>query len=1650
MTLLVFGAVPVDSFAQTRYLKVPTENNNWDNGSGTVFDGNTYTATKTGVEIGTSKFGISVWSGSFNTWYKTGTNRITPGQTVTLQTNGTTTTDDEALVKSKSLFTVVGAVAGEKYDVQVKYTNSSYTTATLTLIPDYSKIKCTFGHKAEDGNWGQYEKKLAKDGTLTYRFNTRGQGGFNITLDRNGTQYTFPAGALTADDFSDNQYVYDGSEHGGGYNKWCTDISKNYISGLKTNTEYEVIIDFLTDTMVIREIPVELYITGEPTGGWEPTNFAKNEYLFSFENGKYVYEFDYDENAWFAINEGSESKNRWYVQSNNANLSLPVEGATLVYTDYATNKLGNNYSGRIRITVDWDAKKAWIEEVKNSSDAYLGYQVRVHYGNGNTSDYQTVTQDNLVTDEENGDKWIVIDRGFLDRGLENVGESYDGLGLGYLPFCIETLSPEGRRRYWAYGDAKDYGVYVDNGLPMKDFTTKQEAMAQNMHMAETAGNANSRYDVAFNLTDNMMTASLNQIWADSPNQMYLYCLDSDEYSKDADGNYVYDADKINIANILSVINSPTNNKIFAFTRSREGLYENVFLKDNKKDLPDGTVFCIIGRTGQIYNLIGENNNAFQLTKDNWDVFRHELTRDPKQAPAVVATGEDLLLDIDCFARVRTPNTLEGDDANENYMLTFTRKIWSPVKFTLTTDVNATEGLDFTKVDDELFTLDDEKFTTGTKLYIKATLENGDIVSYGTNNNVTVSSNEYEANISKDKTSSITINTKGYENGSRVRIEWNNGAPKILFRPKGEKKEVKIFFIDRAGWGSVYCYNYSDAGLTSKGHYTDGDATWNKNENWGDVEVGADHRNDNWPGSSMTICNMNILRQGVEMDPNDKIYEMTLDVDVYADGTYSRPKLIFSDNGSKQTKNLYLVDGGIYCNDSPMKNVTDEDGNTHKIIEHAATVYMPRMQYNYMDNPLDQSVSEYPNDFHDSDYVEIFVNVPEFTDWVAHGKDMAVDIVYKKDGEEFHATGIPGTHKLYAEKVNGKNLLRVAIAKDVIPNNTKVDLRFWPVEIDGKKRYEGYYNDGSQHKIGDDVIDEKDHNGSHTNCTVCTDSKGVTYHGDHFTCWGSLCPLEFVGVNYKDGNVYQRYLKSDNEVQDPVVTVADVLKPKHLYIVTSDITSFEYARKNGFVSGTKQKVGNFDNCYELLKTDPSETGKLNYLLPRVYPDAKLYLVAEREDGIVSYSRPTATAMKPGNPYKYFEGLKTNFTIDNREYLAVKNFDMTIYWLNNEIGVTANKTQAEFTFVEYVDNDGEGKYEPREGGAICLPGHTDSCLEEGNNHLTNIYFQYAPGYDLGKDGLTDYSRLNNLKVELRRNTEYEKYFPVNGMNKKAEIVRDDNGIAIHVVEDSYIDYDDPINNKPGIAYLNVIGYTANLTTLHIEQTETDTQFQRSAINIPVRIFPTIESIGMIVNDEPVTTVGGVYSVKVPTHAHVDGNAQFGDRLQFEAEMAEYKLDGQNILSYSWSYDPDITRSVASRPQSRIASNPSSFPAALHVANAETDPFTTDEYNTTDIGTKVETTPFSIHNAPRIPLGASTSPTDVYLKINQNGISSPLYKVAVTRDADVNIPTEVEEILGVDEEVAPVYYNLNGVRVDAERLEPGIYVKVTGTKSEKVYVK
>ena len=949
-------------------------------------------------------------------------------------------------------------------------------------------------------------------------------------------------------------------------------------------------------------------------------------------------------------------------------------------------------------------------------------------------------------------------------------------------------------------------------------------------------------------------------------------------------------------------------------------------------------------------------------------------------------------------------------------------------------------------------------------------------------------------------STFQVGTSMFATNCRIYVQWNNGKPMMQIRKFGERKTVRVYFIDRAGWGDIQCYNYTDGGVKSKepSDYLHNDWTESPDANAAKFKDAPKmHVLGNEQGGLYTklgISGKTIYYWDLEVDEND--------------GVYSRPKVIFFhyrgywDNKDQfyQTNNLYLVDGGIYTNDSKAVN---------GLIANPATVYLPRMQFTYMQG-LDADVYIYPNEFYSCEYNVIYLEDERLYKWAteADGRNIGVSITYDRDGDgvkEMVVTGVAGTHIMEPVTIGNRHFMRVAIAEDVIPNDVKVDLSFWNVE---DPRYIQEKTDADNHHAA-----EKHTDAAAPLNETCTytypNGDTYTYTGAHFYCANSLCSLNFTNVEYKDGNIYRRYIASDGTTtQDPIVRIVDEVTPYAFYIVPNDVHAFETAQINGALETTSTTIAIEGKAnvqgYKMTYLDPNNEDKLVYLLPGVLASASFRFIAdvgtENNPYYIEYSGVDngngTTPMLPGQPYKYFNGLTNNFTIDPSSSAYAKSYEVRVSWTDSDVSITANKTDADFEFVAY--NDGQIETLPNKVSYL-LPAHTDECVKQGSEtHLTPIYFRYAYGYDRDADGNLNDSRLKNLSVKIVRDKAYDRYFPENTVNKVARVVTHSENSAYlkDKSNTNFIGGDEGVfeivapsqivngTEVKGLARIYVIGYTAVKTSLVISQTATSNSFAPSSATLPIRIYPTFESVGFTINNFTINVAHeegkdplfqqnemGIYTATLTNEPHtsLDNPGQpvnFGDRLQFHTTLADNGKSNWEWLQIKWCENPDFSASDAEQEtprQYRAAATSSTVPTVVTnpkygqtvlLSDVDTDPYAGD-HTTPESNTKLDLGDYNIYNAPQVPItsdGSASEKKSFYVKLTQNGINSPAYRLDVQRgDAnDPNIPTEVEEILGADNDAEAEYYNLNGVKVDGERLEPGIYVKVQGSKSEKIYIR
>lgn len=236
-------------------------------------------------------------------------------------------------------------------------------------------------------------------------------------------------------------------------------------------------------------------------------------------------------------------------------------------------------------------------------------------------------------------------------------------------------------------------------------------------------------------------------------------------------------------------------------------------------------------------------------------------------------------------------------------------------------------------------------------------------------------------------------------------------------------------------------------------------------------------------------------------------------------------------------------------------------------------------------------------------------------------------------------------------------------------------------------------------------------------------------------------------------------------------------------------------------------------------------------------------------------------------------------------------------------------------------------------------------------------------------------------------------------------------------------------------------------------------RTSVNVPVRVIPTVESVGLYIQGQPVAAIKNGSST---------GYAVYIPELEMDDEWHYKGYDGYDQSIVTWDPEKRLKIQCVDEYAAQTANNGNKSAATIYIkkgesaqakhyapsvlkvaANTALD-VTSDEYAEEREGF----TPFSITNT----LTRNDENPSFY--IEQNGVASEPATLTIAKTPEQfntltgqnTIPVGVEniELDGADEDVEAVYYNLNGVRVNAETLAPGLYIVVKGNHSEKIIVK
>ncbi len=1571
-----------------------------------------------------------------------------------LESGSTTTIENN---KKKYVAQVEDGTENEKF--QITFNISDTNSPAMKITPIYTDYNLHYGNGTDDH---QKVVALESNGGLLFTYNTgadetsmqlwyecpgnviktygssEDNGELVAEFDENGSFFGYPVeGELMIVDPNMPREVVENSKT---------------IKGLKPNTYYNVYVSYPEQTISIEELPEVLYLRGILNGTSIGNNVDEWQ-LTADPDGGYYSKRNVRLKEGDIVQLFTSNNEKWGPKEDVTYLITTEMDANDGLSQFNLQKLakgGNIYSRDVSREVDilvyWpedvNERKIIIRNASEETPADPQHSsLTIFYGKDSETSHTTDGANYL-----NGE-WLTIDTGYSYRGSSTQN---DGLALGYDTFYFRTIDQNGMPKYWIVDETvnaivKEEGLMTDAPYSLKEVSASvAKSDATNFtRMSQNAALVNTRYDVTFNWTNHTVTLTTNKLWMEQPNQMYLYHLDVDENGKVENLRYKFtegddeEYTERTPAEVLEQVHkalAEKADKVYIYDRTDDGVYEHIFRNDDKKDFPQGTRFCIVGRSGQIYNLATEDYAPYSLDNawfnDEDKSFRMELTRDVNQQPAVVTYLG--LENIDAFSRIRAnfsgSTTVENEDPDvaNTYTFTLELKQEAPVKFVL----ESTAGnIEVSKDEDsETYSVAGHAMPVDATYVVKAVFADNTEKEYKVvSGDYTINGKDDSFNLQNKIGNDIVVNTSAYSDYSDISIVWNNGRPILTVLPETVEKSVKVYFIDRAGWNDVSVFNFSDSNISRN---SDDSVDHREAQSWEEVKLKEEFRNGDRPGQSMSRNLQSIISDGLSMDPGTKVFECNLTVKQFADGSYSRPKLVFSKSDkSKRTNVLYLVDGGIYCNAG---KATDSNGNSY--VKYPATEFIPRMWFNYMNDVTDQSVEPWTG----TEYNSIYVDVPEFYEWASDADDsheVCVDIqVVDNNGNVSHLTGVPGSRAMVPVEIAGKKLLRVSLAADIIPNGLKVSqINIYPTntKIYAKTSIWDCQFNGTSENV---LTDEEGH--THNSVSHRTDA------GDnHSGCYGTLCSLNFNGkdLTFKNGYVYRRAKVDEETKQDQIVPLTSLITPKAIYLASVDtpaaLNALDVATGLSVTNGTY----NGKKLYRLDAMDAEEPEKMIYYVDGMRQQAQFTIVARFEtegaDELVEYSCVENTAMKSGDVNTYKRGGQGVYSI--RPVTGATNYNLILTWTENEVVIRANKRNADFLFgIADPNNDNFVAFANR--GAVALPSHSDDCGLDGDHdrHLVPIYIEFAPGYN----NESYPARLNNLKVTMVRDTEYDKYFPENGKNKPIDIMKFENGSVFKVLKPS-------TDDERGHAVMYVKGYTAGLTSIRIEQTAVDNDYHRTTIDIPVRIYPSLDGVGLTVNHREIMNDGG-YSVVVGPDAFIEhpddpNSVEFGKRLHLGPTNAEYNINGESVFEIYWAYADQPQGTVVRRAPS--VSGLDYGHGVFLPEGSDTNPFEKADAS----GNSLNLTRYSINNAPEVELGENQS-RNLYVQFKQNGIDSPVYALNVTRSSD--IPTGVE-VIGEEngtEDTEAVYYNLNGVKVNAEKLEPGIYIVVKNGKSEKIFVR
>lgn len=931
-----------------------------------------------------------------------------------------------------------------------------------------------------------------------------------------------------------------------------------------------------------------------------------------------------------------------------------------------------------------------------------------------------------------------------------------------------------------------------------------------------------------------------------------------------------------------------------------------------------------------------------------------------------------------------------------------------------------------KVDDNWYAVSNIDME-GTLFEVVRTNANGDI--YGTGEDKTEGTywgtgREYDSEGSYKDDGYYIDNANTYDclprnnGGVHNFVLSQKGVYTIWFSPTlnklivyGEHKAAEmatVYFVDRKKGengkrldesGSVHAYVYNNEGVDSNGkrNYED------KNQNWGGIQLKALEKTE-------TKLYDLVDPMG---DGNMTIYSYSFNINRW-------PRLIFNDgkqDGAVQTRNLRAVNNGVYYLD-------DE--------------FLPSNYYHAPEGSAAE-LMVYPNEYDNTEKNTIYVEAPDFVTKYEEGTKISFSISWEKDGHTLYTTGIRDTTTGILVTIGGKSYIRLRMTEAAIPNGAKMNMVVW---------------EGDRSKFLQCTVNGHNHSGNeYSNISEYAASECAKLDNN---------PIAFENITYKDGGIYSRNTMLNNEEPGSIYSV---VAPTSVVIVPAKGGSLRYIPDSNNLTDVETSGVDITN---------SAGKELKYSLNDVVfaidentrVDNKFIFKVKLGEEKEYWYALNSTAVKDMKPAVKYEttAVVENGDQPNAGYAAnaeaFKDFekcDITFDWINQKVYAVGVAKDPEFKIAHVKD-----EYAKNDFYIIDAVANDNDAYDDADLNARNQYFWTSTRTENGQT-ITEAVTISPAELRVRHLDAFGGDL-VDHYGKVKVTVEPGATVKEHLRSE--------LNRGPvcdgilkkvdkGISMFEVKAYTAGtyFVKLHNDAIGEGNNviFKEGQELFELTVRPTVESVGLAINGQPIVPLG-------------DGE---NSNLQDNANKSDYNLGVVLKPNPAKLYETTSNgKTITWDPRKRVCmetwmANPGTNGENVQIyfkVEKENEPsYVRREASAADGSNGIYTVPvgtkYDINNTLNTEMlglkeGDKNNPAKVTFQVVQNGIVGKPQTVHVYAAEPINMPTEIEEIEAEDivegEDAEAVYYDLNGFRVDAENLLPGVYVVVKGDRTEKIYVK